>query len=86
MRFDNTENLKKEERADSDANPLTSFGRDDDFTDELIKGICGKDKKKEETPKTATIESKNPKSDTGQNEHKALGKRQRTRKKRRVIS
>ncbi|WP_439490122.1 hypothetical protein [Algoriphagus sp.] len=37
-----TEKPNWEERIDPDANPLTSFGRDNDFTEELIKGICEK--------------------------------------------
>ena len=44
-----------EERTDPDANPLTSFGRDDVFTDELIKGIC----EKNETVSLASDENTN---------------------------
>lgn len=42
MGLDKAENIKREERIDPDANPLTSFGRENDFTDELIKGVCEK--------------------------------------------
>lgn len=42
MESEETENPNWKVRADPDANPLTSFGRDSDFTEELIKGICEK--------------------------------------------
>ncbi|SFT96141.1 hypothetical protein SAMN04489724_2993 [Algoriphagus locisalis] len=37
-----TEKPNRKESSDPEANPLTSFGRDDVFIDELIKGICEK--------------------------------------------
>lgn len=42
MESEGTENPNWGSRADPDANPLTTFGRDTEFTDELIKGICEK--------------------------------------------
>jgi|TARA_R110002124_G_scaffold136581_1_gene299482 hypothetical protein len=50
-----TEKPNWEERTDPNANPLTSFGQDDVFTDELIKGIC----KKNETVSLASDENTN---------------------------
>ncbi|MEB2776490.1 hypothetical protein SYJ56_14300 [Algoriphagus sp. D3-2-R+10] len=40
MIWEQTDKLNREEKIDPDANPLTSFGRDDDFTNELIKAVC----------------------------------------------
>ncbi|WPR77934.1 hypothetical protein [Algoriphagus sp. NG3] len=77
-----TEKPNWEERIDPDANPLTSFGRDNDFTEELIKGIC----EKKETVSLASNESTS--NSTLQKKHdKPYGnatvrKKRNTRKKR----
>lgn len=86
MKREETDKLNREERIDPDANPLTSFGRDDDFTDELIKGIC----------KTNDSESRQSKESFNLPEYKktaqgtcngiTIKKQHNTRKKRKGIS
>lgn len=49
------------ERVDPDANPLTSFGRDSDFMDELIDGIFEKNPPSKELPDTKMAETNTPK-------------------------
>ncbi|OOG76438.1 hypothetical protein B0E43_08075 [Algoriphagus sp. A40] len=48
-------------RIDPDANPLTSFGRDSDFIDELIQGVYEKNSSSREMPKTTESETNTPK-------------------------
>ena len=49
------------ERVDPDANPLTSFGRDSEFIDELIDGVCEKNFPTQEQPKMMDSETDTPK-------------------------
>lgn len=49
------------ERVDPDANPLTSFGRDSEFMDELIDGVCEKTLPSREQPKHMDSETDTPK-------------------------
>lgn len=49
------------ERVDPDANPLTSFGRDSEFMDELIDGVCEKILPSREQSKKMDSETDTPK-------------------------
>jgi hypothetical protein len=51
----------KRGRIDPDANPLTSFGRDSEFIDELIDGIIEKNPPSKELPDTKMAETNTPK-------------------------
>lgn len=51
MAWKEKEERRYEQRTDPDANPLTSFGRDDEFTEELISGICENKDSTSVTPK-----------------------------------
>lgn len=70
---------------DPDANPLLSFGRDDDFTDELIKGVCEKNESKPVAPKKSIVQPGAGKAAQGQDEDGANDKKRNIRKKRRGI-
>lgn len=65
---------KQERRIDPDANPLLS-GRDDEFTDALIEGVCKKEPKDQIEEKSQDGNLKTGKSvDEGK---KILGRRKR---------
>ncbi|PZX57612.1 hypothetical protein LV84_01740 [Algoriphagus ratkowskyi] len=77
---------KREERIDPDANPLTSFGREDDFTEDLINGVCEKNDTIVETSKESDRQLDHVKSKKGMDEDSTIRKQRKTRKKRRGIS
>ncbi|SFB35735.1 hypothetical protein [Algoriphagus aquimarinus] len=86
MKREETDKLNRDERIDPDANPLISFGRDDDFTEELIKGICEKNDSELKTPKEKVLPSGHLKTAQSQ-EGKITTRNQRTsRKKRKGIT
>lgn len=79
-----TEKPNWEERIDPDANPLNSFGRDSDFTGELIKGIC----EKNETVSLASDENTNNSAlqkRTGKPDGNATFRKKRNTRKKRGI-
>lgn len=64
---------------DPDANPLTSFRRDDDFTDELIKGICGEKELAQSAAKAGTVPPGN--RQTHRREEKETGGKKKNNRK-----
>tara|TARA_R110002020_G_scaffold422960_1_gene632056 strand:+ start:162 stop:419 length:258 start_codon:yes stop_codon:yes gene_type:complete len=81
MRLDKTENIKREERIDPDANPLTSFGRENDFTAELIKGVCEKKENVELVSNRSTSNSSLPKNLEKPDGKATVRKKRNTRKR-----
>lgn len=81
MKREETDKPKWQERIDPDGNPLTSLVRDDDFIDELIKGICEKNKTdslaSEENTKNLDLQKRTVKPDG----NAAIQKKRSTRKK-----
>ncbi len=73
------QNLK--ERIDLDANPLTSFGRENVFTDELIKGICEKNETVSPATKESTSNSNLQKKHEKPDGNATFRKKRNTRKK-----
>ena len=77
-----TEKSNWEERTDPDATPLTSFGRDDVFTMELIKGICEKNETvslaSDENTNNSALQKRTMKPDV----NATIKKKRSTRKKR----
>lgn len=57
MKRKETDKLNREGRINPDANPLTSFGRNDDFTDVLIKDLCKKTEVESPASKGSIIHS-----------------------------
>lgn len=64
---------------DPDANPLTSFRRDDDFTDELIKGICGEKELAQSAANAGTVPPGN--RQTHRREEKETGGKKKNNRK-----
>ncbi|MEB2779915.1 hypothetical protein U3A58_05865 [Algoriphagus sp. C2-6-M1] len=85
MKREETDKPKWQERIDPDANPLTSFGRDDDFTEELIQGICEINESKSVVPKESVIQSGIRKETQKLKGNVTVKKQRNTRKKRRGI-
>ncbi len=81
MKREETDKLNREGRIDPDANPLTSFGRDDDFTEELIKGICQKTEVESPTSKESIIHSGLKKQIKKMDGNVTVKKKSNTRKK-----
>ena len=78
MKREETDKLNREEKIDPVANPLTSFGRDDDLTDELIKGLCQKTEVESPTSKESIISSGLKKQIEKMDEYVALKKNRKT--------
>ncbi|MEB2786831.1 hypothetical protein [Algoriphagus persicinus] len=82
MKREETDKLNREKRIDPDANPLTSFGRDDDFTEELIKGICQKTEVESPTSTKSIIHSRHSEIAHSKQE-KVTSRNQRSSRKKR---
>ncbi|WP_339870412.1 hypothetical protein [uncultured Algoriphagus sp.] len=82
MKREETDKLNRDKRIDPDANPLTSFGRDDDFTEELIKGICEKNDSELKTPKENILHSRHSEIAHSKQE-KVTSRNQRSSRKKR---
>lgn len=82
MKRQEIEKVNTEERIDSDANPLTSFGRESDYTEELIKGICGKNDSELKTPKESNLQSRHSEIAHSKQE-KVTSRNQRSSRKKR---
>lgn len=64
---------------DPDANPLTSFRRDYDFTDELIKGVCGEKELAQSAAKAGAVPPGN--RQTHRREEKETGSKKKNNRK-----